>query len=82
MSPFVVPLTAMPPSNAHRLNAAQHLRQTGTHWCTWSAAKVCAAWRARGGKYICPPGNMSMGCRLQRGVCAGELRRVNGQLKP
>jgi hypothetical protein len=59
--------TAMPPANAHRLNAAQHLRQTGTHWCTWSAAKVCAAWRARGGKYICPPGNMSMGCRLQRG---------------
>ena len=52
---ILVPLTAMPPANAHRLNAAQHLRQTGTHWCTWSAAKVCAAWRARGGKYICPP---------------------------
>jgi hypothetical protein len=27
------------------------------HWCTWSAAKVCTAWRARGGKFICPPGN-------------------------
>jgi hypothetical protein len=40
------------------------------HWCTWSAAKVCAAWRTRGGKFICPPGNMSMSCRLQR----GELR--------
>jgi hypothetical protein len=38
------------------------------HWCTWSAAKVCTAWRARGGKFICPPGNMSMSCRLQRGV--------------
>jgi hypothetical protein len=37
------------------------------HWCTWSAAKVCTAWRARGGKFICPPGNMSMSCRLQRG---------------
>jgi uncharacterized membrane protein YhaH (DUF805 family) len=37
------------------------------HWCTWSAAKVCGAWRARGGKFICPPGNMSMSCRLQRG---------------
>jgi hypothetical protein len=37
------------------------------HWCTWSAAKVCNAWRARGGKFICPPGNMSMSCRLQRG---------------
>jgi hypothetical protein len=41
------------------------------HWCTWSAAKVCTAWRARGGKFICPPGNMSMSCRLQR----GEIRR-------
>jgi hypothetical protein len=38
------------------------------HWCTWSAAKVCTAWRVRGGKFICPPGNMSMSCRLQRGV--------------
>jgi hypothetical protein len=38
------------------------------HWCTWSAAKVCTAWRARGGKFICPPDNMSMSCRLQRGV--------------
>jgi hypothetical protein len=37
------------------------------HWCTWSAAKVCTRWRARGGKFICPPGNMSMSCRLQRG---------------
>jgi hypothetical protein len=37
------------------------------HWCTWSAAKVCTTWRARGGKFICPPGNMSMSCRLQRG---------------
>jgi len=26
------------------------------------------AWRERGGKFICPPGNMSMSCRLQRGV--------------
>jgi hypothetical protein len=39
---------------------------SGVHWCTWSAATVCAAWRARGGKFICPPGNMSMSCRLQR----------------
>jgi len=30
-----------------------------THWCTWSAATVCSKWRARGGKYICPPGDMS-----------------------
>ena len=34
---ILVQLTSMPPANAHRLNAAQHLRQTGTHWCTWSA---------------------------------------------
>jgi hypothetical protein len=40
------------------------------HWCKWSAAKVCTAWRARGGKFNCAPGNMSMSCRLQR----GELR--------
>jgi hypothetical protein len=37
------------------------------HWCTWSAAKVCTAWRARGGKFDCPPGSMSYSCRLQRG---------------
>jgi hypothetical protein len=43
-----------------------YYRGSGAHWCTWSAAKVCTAWRARGGKYICPPGNMSMSCKLQR----------------
>ena len=37
-----------------------------THWCTWSAATVCSKWRARGGKYICPPGDMSASCQLQR----------------
>jgi hypothetical protein len=39
----------------------------GGHWCQWSAATVCTRWRARGGKFICPPGNNSMSCRLQRG---------------
>jgi len=39
---------------------------TGVHWCTWSAATVCSKWRARGGKYICPPGDMSASCQLQR----------------
>ena len=43
-----------------------------THWCTWSAATVCSKWRARGGKYICPPGDMSMSCKLQR---AAETRQ-------
>ena len=34
-----------------------------THWCAWSAATVCAQWRARGG---CSPGDMSASCQLQR----------------
>ena len=37
-----------------------------THWCAWSAATVCSAWRARGGKFICPPGSMSASCQDQR----------------
>jgi opacity protein-like surface antigen len=42
-----------------------YYRGSGQHWCSWSAAKVCTAWRGRGGKFICPPGNMSMSCKLQ-----------------
>ena len=42
-----------------------------THWCTGSAATVCSKWRARGGKYICPPGDMSMSCKLQRAQARG-----------
>jgi hypothetical protein len=53
-------------ASAHRLTG--HDYRSTAHWCTWSAAKVCTAWRARGGTFICPPGNMSMSCRLQRGV--------------
>jgi hypothetical protein len=45
---------------------AAYYPRTGMHWCTWSAANVCSAWRAHGGKFICPPGNMSTSCRLQR----------------
>jgi hypothetical protein len=71
---------ALRPAHAQSSGGAVPLRDRGRfhgyvsprpHWCTWSAAKVCTAWRARGGKFICPPGNMSMSCRLQR----GEIRR-------
>jgi hypothetical protein len=56
-------LMALQPAQAHRMTAHDY---RGAHWCTWSAAKVCTAWRARGGKYICPPGDMSMSCKRQR----------------
>lgn len=36
------------------------------HRCTWSISTGCSRWRARGGKFICPPGNMSRSCQLQR----------------
>jgi hypothetical protein len=49
-----------------------YYRGSGAHWCTWSAAKVCSAWRARGGKFICATGNMSVSCKLQR---AREARK-------
>jgi hypothetical protein len=62
-------LRPAPAQSAVPLNRGRFHGYVGAkpHWCTWSAAKVCTAWRARGGKFICPPGNMSMSCRLQRG---------------
>jgi hypothetical protein len=51
------------PAPAHRMSSHDY---RVAHWCQWSAATVCTRWRARGGKFICPPGNMSMSCRLQR----------------
>ena len=56
--------SVVPPRDRERFHGYVGARP---HWCTWSAAKVCTRWRARGGKFICPPGNMSMSCRLQRG---------------
>jgi hypothetical protein len=35
-------------AHAHRMTA--HDYRVG-HWCKWSAASVCATWRANGGKY-------------------------------
>jgi hypothetical protein len=35
-------------AQAHRMTA--HDYRLG-HWCKWSAASVCATWRANGGKY-------------------------------
>ena len=61
-------LGALQPAQAHRMTAQDY---RAAHWCSWSAAAVCSKWRARGGKFICPPGNMSMSCKLQR----GEVRR-------
>jgi hypothetical protein len=46
-------LTSIRPAGAHRINALQQLRATGVHHCTWSAAKACTRWRARGGKFNC-----------------------------
>jgi hypothetical protein len=46
-----------------------YYRGSGVHWCTWSAATVCAKWRQNGGRYdgsVCPPGNMSTSCQRQR----------------
>jgi hypothetical protein len=60
----LVLLTATTAAQAHRMTKQDY---RVAHWCTWSAAKVCTAWRARGGKFICPPGSMSGSCRLQRG---------------
>jgi hypothetical protein len=34
-------------ASAHRLTG--HDYRSTPHWCTWSAASVCAKWRARGG---------------------------------
>jgi hypothetical protein len=48
---------------------AGYYPRSGTHWCQWSAATVCGRWRANGGRYpadVCPPGNNSTSCRLQR----------------
>jgi hypothetical protein len=30
---------------------AKYYPGTGTHWCQWSAATVCKAWRAAGPNY-------------------------------
>jgi hypothetical protein len=57
---------ALRPAHAHRMGGIQSARQTGVHWCTWSAATACTRWRNRGGKFICPPGVNSMSCRYQR----------------
>jgi hypothetical protein len=52
------------PAQAHRMTT--HDYRSTSHWCTWSAASACARWRARGGKFICPPGVQSAGCQDQR----------------
>jgi hypothetical protein len=52
------------PAQAHRLTG--HDYRSTPHWCTWSAATACTRWKARGGKFICPPGSMSVGCQDQR----------------
>jgi hypothetical protein len=52
--------------------SARYYPGSGTHWCSWSAASVCAKWRARGGRFNCAPGNMSQSCQLQRRM---ETRR-------
>jgi hypothetical protein len=51
-------------ASAHRL--AGHDYRSTPHWCTWSAATACTRWKARGGKFICPPGSMSVGCQDQK----------------
>jgi hypothetical protein len=55
------------PAQAHRMSG--HDYRAGPHWCTWSAASVCAKWRANSGRYAhCDrePGNMSVACKRQR----------------
>ena len=52
------------PAQAHRMTG--HDYRSTQHWCNWSAASACTRWRARGGKFICPPGVQSVGCQDQR----------------
>jgi hypothetical protein len=52
------------PAQAHRMTG--HDYRSAPHWCNWSAASACTRWRARGGKFICPPGVESVGCQDQR----------------
>jgi hypothetical protein len=59
-----VVLVLCTPVQAHRLTG--HDYRSTAHWCTWSAATACTRWKARGGKFICPPGSMSVGCQDQR----------------
>jgi hypothetical protein len=67
------------PAQAHRMTAQDY---RAAHWCTWSAATVCSKWRTRGGKFNCPPGNMSMSCKLQRaGVNDAQTLRQRQQAR-
>jgi hypothetical protein len=51
-------------ASAHRMGG--HDYRSTPHWCTWSAATACTRWKARGGKFVCPPGVNSVGCQDQR----------------
>jgi hypothetical protein len=50
-------------AQAHRMTSHDYKQ---SHWCNWSAASVCAKWRARGGQFICAAGDQSVSCKVQR----------------